>query len=253
MKKTVFTIISFLILILIWYISSFSIKSSLILPFPHEVFARAYKLLKTYDFWLHMKITIFRCFVAFAISLFLSLILGLLCGISPSFDAFFSLPMNIVKVTPVVSFILLAIFWFTSSKVPIFVAVLMCLPVMTNAVSSAIKNSDKKLYDMTIIYNYTKFQKLRWFFIPTILPYFTSGAMTSLGLTWKVVIAGEILSLPKNATGTLLQSAKVHIETVDVYAITIIIVFFSYLCEKIFSLLVKSLKKKFFFMETNIK
>ena len=249
MKKTVGTRISILILIIIWYLFSIHIKSSLILPFPHEVFFRVLKLVQLNTFWSHMGITILRCMIAFFISMILSLLLGLFCGIIPVIDAFFSFPMNIIKVTPVVSFILLALFWFTSSKVPIVVAVLMCLPVMTNSVSAGIKSSDKKLLEMTIIYNFTNLQKLKWFFIPSLLPYFTSGAMTSLGLTWKVVIAGEILSLPKNAVGSLLQSAKVHIETVDVFAITVIVVFFSYLFEKCFSFLIKSLKKKCFFME----
>ena len=78
------------------------------------------------------------------------------------------------------------------------------------------------------------------------ISYFMAGAITSLGLTWKVVIASEILSLPKNAVGSLLQSAKVHIETTDVFAITGIVVFFSYFCEKLFFRLIRPLKSKFF-------
>jgi NitT/TauT family transport system permease protein len=200
-----------------------------------------------------MTVTMLRCLSSFVVSILLSLFLGLLCGIFPTIDIFFSLTMNMIKVTPVVSFILLALFWFTSSKVPIFVSVLMSLPVMTTAISSGIRNSDKKLLQMTVTYNFTAFQKLRWFYIPSMLPYFAAGAITSLGLTWKVVIAGEILSLPKNAVGSLLQLAKVHIETTDVFAITGIVVFFSYFFEKLFSCLIWLLKNKFSPDETSDK
>ena len=253
MKKTVYTAISFVTLIFLWYILSFYVNSPIIAPYPHSVFSRMFELIKSSLFWSHMAVTMLRCLSAFVVSVILSLFLGLLCGIFPAIDIFFSLPMNMIKVTPVVSFILLALFWFTSSKVPVFVSVLMSLPVMTTAVSSGIRNSDKKLLQMTIIYNFTTFQKLRWFYIPSMLPYFTAGAITSLGLTWKVVIAGEILSLPKNAVGSLLQSAKVHIETIDVFAITGIVVFFSYFCEKLFSYLIRLLKNKYFLNEAGDK
>ena len=51
------------------------------------------------------------------------------------------------------------------------------------------------------------------------------------GLCWKVVVAGEVLCLPKNGLGSVLQKNQIHLETASVFAITIIFVFFSWLIE----------------------
>ena len=63
--------------------------------------------------------------------------------------------------------------------------------------------------------------------------------VSSFGLTWKVVAAGEVLSLPKYAAGTMLQKAQVHLETSTVIAVAIILVLVSFAIERLFIYAVK--------------
>ena len=45
--------------------------------------------------------------------------------------------------------------------------------------------------------------------LKSITPFFWNGVLSTFGLSWKVVVASEVLSLPANAVGTILQNLLV--------------------------------------------
>ena len=245
MKKFLLTaVIPVLFIGVLWEITALVISSPLILPPPLEVAVSFSRLASTALFWNHIFHTLIRTFSAFAISLAVSVILGSLSGLSTSADALLKFPMTIIKATPVVSFILLALFWFTSSKVPIFVSVLMTLPVLTSSVSLGIRKTDPKLLEMAHAYGLRPVTIISSIYFPSIIPSFASGSLAAFGLSWKVVVAAEVISLPRYASGSALQTAKVHLETADVFSISICVIFFSFICETLFSLVIAKLLKR---------
>ena len=154
---------------------------------------------------------------------------------------FFELPLAIIRATPVVAFILIALFWFKSGTVPVFVSVLMTLPIMTTAVANGFYKTDEKLLVMAHVFKLSRRQIFRYIQLPSLVPFFLNGMVSTFGLTWKVVAAGEVLSLPKYAAGTMLQKAQVHLETSTVMAVAIILVIVSFVLEQLFMLAVKKL------------
>ena len=60
--------------------------------------------------------------------------------------------------------------------------------------------------------------RLRYIYIPQVLPYFFSACITGVGFAWKSGIAAEILAVPKNAIGTMLYESKIYLETTDLFA-----------------------------------
>lgn len=245
MKKILLTfILPAIVIIVLWEAAAAVISSPLILPAPLEVAGSFSRLAVTSLFWQHIAHTLLRTFSAFTISLCISLVLGSLSGMSKTADAMLMLPMSIIKATPVVSFILLALFWFTSSQVPVFVSVLMTLPVLTSSVSLGIKKTDKKLLEMAHVYGLKKGRIIKNIYFPSIIPSFASGSLAAFGLSWKVVVAAEVISLPRYASGSALQTAKVHLETSDVFSISICVIVLSFFCELIFSLFISMLLKK---------
>ncbi len=234
---------SVLFLIVVWHVASIFVNSVLILPPPILVFERLLELAHTNDFWIQIAGTLVRCMYAFFLSIIISLALGIVSAMFNVVAIFLQFPLTMIKSTPVVSFILLAIFWFTSSTVPIFVSVLLTVPVLTAAITNGIKATDIKLLEMTKIFKLTIKQKIRNVYIPSTMPHFLSAALSSLGLTWKVVVAGEVLTLPKNSVGVALQTAKVHLETIDVFAWTIAVVILSYCAELVFMCYVRRTHK----------
>lgn len=236
MKKILFVFLLPLIgLLFLWQILAIYVGSILILPPPILVFSRLSSLICEPLFWEHVFYTMLRTIIAFVYSLSISIVLGFGIGFNKNIASLMQLPLSIIKATPVVSFILLALFWFTTSQVPVFVSVLMTLPIITSSLALGIKNIDQKLLQMSQVYTFTKKQKWRYIYLPSIMPSFASGALSAFGLSWKVIVASEVISVPKRALGTALQTAKVHIETADVFAISIVIIALSFALELLLS------------------
>ena len=71
----------------------------------------------------------------FLLSSVIGIILGYFCGVNQFlYDLFYPF-INIIRTVPVMSVIILALMWFKDTNVPIFVAFLMCFPIVwTNTV-----------------------------------------------------------------------------------------------------------------------
>ena len=236
-------ILSLVVILVLWIVVSRIINAPLILPTPASVFSSATNLVKTESFWHAFVHTFLRVIISFVITVLVGTIIGLACGLSSFTRSFFELPLAIIRATPVVAFILIALFWFKSSTVPVFVCVLMTLPIMTTAVANGFTKSDKKLLGMAKVFNFTRGQVFRYIQLPSLVPFFLNGMVSTFGLCWKVVAAGEVLSLPKFAAGTMLQKAQVHLETSTVMAVAILLVVVSFLLEQLFMLAIKILLK----------
>ena len=234
-------ILSLAFIIALWFLLSHLVNAPLILPTPVSVFSSATDLVKSPAFWRAFAHTFLRVIISFAVTVLLGTALGIGAGFSRFFKSFFELPLAIIRATPVVAFILIALFWFKSGTVPVFVSVLMTLPIMTTAVANGFYKTDEKLLVMAHVFKLSRRQIFRYIQLPTLVPFFLNGMVSTFGLTWKVVAAGEVLSLPKYAAGTMLQKAQVHLETSTVMAVAIILVIVSFVLEQLFMLAVKKL------------
>lgn len=243
-KKIIIYFLSILTFLALWTLIAKSVNASLILPPISDVFKEIISLVQTNNFWVNFLYTIGRVFLAFIISLTLGLILGLLTGLSATIKTFLDFPLTFVRSTPVVAIILITLFWFNSNSVPVFVAVLMGLPIVVSAVSSGIEQNNQNLMFMAKVYNFSPIEKFRYIKLPSLFPFFLNSGVSVFGLSWKVVAAGEVLSIPKYGFGSIMATAQVHLETATVIAVTFILVITSFTLEKIFSWAVKKIKTK---------
>jgi len=248
MKKKIRTIsaylLSLVVIIAVWILISKLISAELILPSPVKVLSSVSALVKSRVFWRAFANTFLRVIISFAVTVILGTIIGIACGFSSFTHDFFEFPLAVIRATPVVAFILIALFWFKSGTVPVFVAVLMTLPIMTTAVSNGFSKTDEKLLGMAKVFCFNRRQIFRYIQLPSLIPFFMNGMVSTFGLTWKVVAAGEVLCLPKYGAGTLLQRSQVHLETASVLAVTIILVTVSFILEQLFMLIVKKISER---------
>ena len=75
-------------------------------------------------------------------------------------------------------------------------------------------------------------KKIKYIYIPQILPYFTAACTTSLGLCWKSGIAAEVIGLPNGSMGNRLYETKLYMDTAEMFAWTVVIVIISFVVEK---------------------
>ncbi|QZY55372.1 ABC transporter permease [Crassaminicella profunda] len=237
------TILSILILTFTWKIISEIIDSEMILPSPEVTCKAMFLLIKSEAFFKIVMMTIKRGCIGFFLSCTLGLGVGLLTGSNLFLEKLMEPILVVIKSTPVMSIIILALIWFKTDDVPIFVSFLVAFPIICVNVSEGIKNVDRKFLEMAKIYHVKKYRVIVEIYLPAIASYFMAGISTAMGIGWKAVIAAEVLSQPTFAIGTSLYNSKVYIETENVLAWTVIAVFLSFIFEKIIRIIEQKMIK----------
>lgn len=241
-KKKVF-VFSVAFFFLLWKFFSLAIDSPLILPSPESVAADFFSLASEKIFLKSLAFTLFRVFCAFFISSFFGILFGFLCTKFSALKILFEIPLAFVRSVPLVSVILIVLFWLGSDSVPVFAAVLLSFPVMFTSAFYGFSFKDKKMESVCNIFKITEMQKFLFLKIPYAKEFLKDAMENSCGMIWKAIAAAEVLSVPKFALGSQLQNFQVVLEISKVFAVTIFIVLLGFLSEKILLLFFFALKK----------
>ncbi len=232
-KKFLFNLVAILFWLAVWQAIYLVVQNNILIPAPLEVFSRLRELVLLKSFWLNIIFTIYRVFVGVCLALALGTFLGILSGVNRFCYELLSPLVVAVKSTPIMSFIIVALVWFGSQNVPIFICFLIAFPIIWTNIQEGITNVDRKLLEMAAIFQVSKLMILKNIYLPEIKPYFISGFLTIIGLGWKATVTAEVLSLPVHAIGSRLYDARVFINAVDLFALTLAIIGISMLLENI--------------------
>jgi len=217
----------------IWKMLALHFDSDFIVPHPEDTFVTVVKLIVSKGFIKVAGTTIIRGVAGFIVSAFLGIGFGIIAGTSPGFNAFINPVLVTIRSTPVISLILLALIWFRSGMVPVFIAMLTMFPFICTNVIDGIKSVDQGLIEMARFYKVGRQKIISEVYLPAIMPFIISGASSAMGIGWRAIIIGEVLSQPRYGIGTTMQSAQTFLNVDVVIAWTIIAVLISYVFEKI--------------------
>ncbi|MDC7228236.1 MAG: ABC transporter permease subunit [Spirochaetales bacterium] len=241
-EKHLIGVASTAVLILIWKLVSLRIGTDIILPAPETVLLRLEALVTGLDFWMAVGATVLRTVYGLALSFVLGFSAGIASGVSRRVDAMLSPLVSVTRTVPVMSLILLAMIWFKTDLVPVFVCVLMIFPILTANVKQGVAGVDRKLIEFSVVYKLSRREALREIIIPSVVPFVLGGLRSSIGVGWKVVIAAEVLAQPVRAIGTGLQFSQMNLETAEVLGWTVMAVVLSWLSEGILDVIIKRIR-----------
>ena len=244
LKSFIYRLAAVAFWILVWEALARYVGSDLIICAPSAALKRLFELCTTGGFWSAVAFSSLRILAGF----FSALIVG--C-VSASLSAKFSLikillhPItSVIKATPVASFIILAIIWFGSRNLSMFISFLMVFPVIYLNVLGGIESADPKLLEMARVFKIGRLRTLIYIYFPEVLPFLASGCSVALGLCWKSGVAAEVIGISSGSVGERLYKAKLYFETGDLLAWTAVIIIVSTLFEKLFMLLLGLLSRK---------
>jgi len=232
--------------LLVWFIISRIINQVLYFPSPIVTIKALGELLGNKNFFLSIISTVSRVFIGLVIANILGILLGLLCGFKKWIFDLMRPMMTFVRSTPVMSLIIIALIWFQSNHVPIFISFLMCFPIIWTNIVEGFKKVDQDLIEMGKIYQISKIKLVKEIYIPSLLPFYIAGFNTALGIAWKVTVAAEVLSHPRFAIGTNLYDSKVYLDTPSLFAWTLVIVILSYFFEIVITNYLNKRLKKYY-------
>ncbi len=233
-----------IIIIAAWHFLSVFIADAFILPSPADVFVILRKLIASGSAFNEFKITFIRSIAGLAIALAAGIAAGVLLGLNKIVYDVFHTIIIFIQSTPAIAWILLAIIWFSTEMVPVYVVAIAVVPIITLNCAEGILQTDRKILEMASLYKVKKMKVLRYIYLPAITGYLISAVKISLGLTFRVAVMAEVLVHPGSGVGEKMNWARINIETGEVLAWTIIIVAATMIFDQIVNLIFKfSLRK----------
>lgn len=216
----------------VWQIAAVMIGKPLLLPTVPAVFLRLFEFAWTKSFW---QITV-TSFSRISLGFICALLLGFLGGFCTyrliSVRILFTPVLQVMRATPLASFIILALIWLKSGILPSFIAGFSILPIIWLSVQTGLEQMSIPYGEMAKVYELSWQKKFRFIYVPQVKPYLLSACITSVGFAWKAGVTAELLSLPQFGIGTELYTGKIYLETVDLFAWTLVLIIISVSLER---------------------
>ena len=124
-NKAVKKVLIVLFWLALWQLLYIIIRQDLYLPSPVSVFVRLHELIMQAAFWQSVGYSFCRVLAGLALSIVVGVTTGILASLNRHVYDLMNPMVTAIKATPVMSFIILTLVWFSSSQVPIFICFLM--------------------------------------------------------------------------------------------------------------------------------
>ncbi|MBP3758231.1 MAG: ABC transporter permease subunit, partial [Firmicutes bacterium] len=207
MKNSIFRnqkYIRWLVLVIwlvIWYVAAHLVGSGLILPGPHATLMALLKLLKTKTFYFNVLWTLLRTVIGIAVSFVLGAAFAVLADRSMPVREFLRLPVNFFKSIPVMAIIIYVILIVRSDWVAVVVCFLMCFPIAYTNILNGLEAIDVKYRELGAVLGLGSGQMTRFVIRPSLEPQIKAALSLITAMSWKVVVASEVLAIPKFSIG----------------------------------------------------
>ncbi|NTW48147.1 MAG: ABC transporter permease [Chlorobiales bacterium] len=212
-KKTKAILVSSLLpvfLLILWQFSTSGGKaSSHILPLPEKVLTTFVSLFNEGEFLNDIVISMKRVMSGFLIGITAGFAFGLLMGLSRTAEKIFAPFFDGVRQVPMVGWIPLIVMWFGMSETTriIVITIAAFYPTTLNTFSG-VRNVPREYIELASVYGYKRFKLIRRIIIPAALPSIITGFSLSLGMSWMLLVAAELLVDTPVGIGMLISTGR---------------------------------------------
>ena len=223
-----------LVWLLIWQLGAMAMDQQILLVSPIAVLIRLGTLAVESSFWKAVGFSLLRITGGFFLGAAVGTVLAALSARLRWVEELLAPLLLAIKSIPVASFIILSLILFSSRNLSVLISFLMVLPVLYAGVLGGIRAMDKQMLEMAQVFQIPTPRRVRYVYLPQVLPYFRAACASALGLCWKSGIAAEVIGMPTGSIGERLQQAKIYLDTPDLFAWTLVIVLVSLAFERLF-------------------
>lgn len=210
--------------VILWQLLTMIIDNNIILVGPADTALALARLVPTVEFWRCVASSFGKISVGFLSAFISGLLLGSAGYRYPLLCDLLDPVMTLMKSVPVASFVILALIWAGSKNLSILIAFLVVLPMIYVNTLAGLKSTDRKLLEMARVFHMKPFRRVRYIYLPSLLPYLISGLKVALGMSWKSGIAAEVIGVPSHSIGENLYMAKIYLDTENLFAWTVTVI-----------------------------
>lgn len=209
-----------LLLLAAWWLASLA-SPAYVMPSPARVFARLVQLASTGDLFVNLLTTLGRVVAGFLLAVALGIPGGLLLGSNRAVGQFFEPILPVMNTVSSAIWAIFAVIWFGLSPLtPIFVVLMTAFPLIVTNVWQGTQSVSADFIELARALRLSRGKTLLKIFLPSILPFFFSGARLAFSFGWRVSLVAETLGT-SSGVGYRLRQASDLIQTDQVFAWTL--------------------------------
>ena len=196
-----------LFVIALWFLISlcFDVNGG-IFPSPIDTFKEFGALLTNPYSYKCLGYTFLRMLIGFSISFLAALIVGIFAGNHQKVYDFLKPLMVVIKSIPTVALVFLFVVMFTPKNAPIFVVIIICFPILYEAVAGGFRKVDQQYVQASQVDGANYLQRVLFIKLPLSVPYIVVGLASSFSLSFKLEIMAEVITgYTRNGLGSVIH------------------------------------------------
>ena len=206
-NKFVLFALGILFVIALWFVLSlcFDINGG-IFPSPIATFKEFGTLLTDPYSFQCLGYSFLRMIIGFSISFLVALVVGIFAGNHQEVYDFLKPLMVVIKSIPTVALVFLFVVLITPRNAPIFVVIVICFPILYEAVAGGFRKVEKDLVDASQVDGANYFDRVLFIKLPLSVPYIVIGIASSFSLSFKLEIMAEVITgYTRNGLGSVIH------------------------------------------------
>ena len=206
-NKFVLFALGILFVIALWFVLSlcFDINGG-IFPSPIATFKEFGTLLTDPYSFQCLGYSFLRMIIGFSISFLAALVVGIFAGNHQEVYDFLKPLMVVIKSIPTVALVFLFVVLITPRNAPIFVVIVICFPILYEAVAGGFRKVEKDLVDASQVDGANYFDRVLFIKLPLSIPYIVIGIASSFSLSFKLEIMAEVITgYTRNGLGSVIH------------------------------------------------
>ena len=231
--KLIPTLLSILFLGIVWEIIALKIGFPAIFPSLVDLLKQTCRLIVSENFFIEISFTILRGIIGVVFAFVLAFLLATIAAFSSFWKAFFHPIVVVSRSIPIISLVLIALFWFSPPQLPVFIALITMFPILYQNVLTGLEQTDKRFLEMARVFGKSKSNQFSNIYIPSAKKVIFDGIKTAMGFGWRAIIIGEVLAQPIHGIGSAMKQAQAYINVSELIAWTVVAIGISYLFEYI--------------------
>lgn len=138
--------------------------------------------------------TLLRAGVGFVAAMSLGTLLGLLLGRVPVLDRLLSGWLVVGLNVPAIIVAIILYIWLGLTEFALVLAVVLNkTPLVTVTIREGVRSFSRDLEELALAFRFDLYRRIRFVYLPQLLPFMLAAARTGLSLIWKIVLVFEVL------------------------------------------------------------
>jgi NitT/TauT family transport system permease protein len=211
------------IFLILWWLAAQRVPA-FILPGPEITWNALLDLIATGTFAEDLGITLYRVVAGFLLAALVGTPLGILLGANRRLGSFCEPVLSVVNTVSAAIWAIFALIWFgISNGTTIFVVFMEAMPLILTNVWQGAQSVNAEYVELARSFQMSRSKVMTKIYLPTVLPYFFSGARLAFGFGWRVSLVAETIG-SSNGVGYRLRQAADLVQTDQVFAWTLTMV-----------------------------